>query len=84
MNVITVGGNRHYIRTRQGWQPVTVGRPASRRVICPTCGATWFSNQPRALYCSNACRQKAYRRRRRARMEDHARRMAGLVQRELL
>jgi hypothetical protein len=84
MRVITIGGNRHYIETRDGFQPVTIGKKLHRRVICPSCGAIWFSNQPRATYCSNACRQQAYRQRRKRQMEEHNRRMALLTQRGLL
>ena len=35
------------------------------RLTCHQCGAVFFTSRPEARYCRDACRQRAYRRRRR-------------------
>ena len=41
-------------------------RPKERRLItCPTCGNPFEASRKNAVFCSNACRQKAYRLRKR-------------------
>ena len=37
---------------------------------CAACGAWFYAGRPDARYCRAACRQRAYRRRRRARSAD--------------
>ena len=35
------------------------------RRVCVECGSVFFTSRPEARYCQAACRQRAYRRRRR-------------------
>jgi len=44
------------------------------RRICRQCGAMFYASRPEAQYCQAACRQRAYRRRRRLAREVDPRR----------
>jgi len=46
------------------WRRCGEGRGCHRRV-CLSCGVVFFTIRPEAKYCRAACRQRAYRRRRR-------------------
>lgn len=41
----------------------------THRGCCEVCGVTFYSNKPTAAYCSDKCRQAAYRKRKEAQME---------------
>lgn len=45
------------------WQRRGDHRGCYRRV-CATCGGVFYTGRPEARYCRAACRQKAYRQRR--------------------
>jgi hypothetical protein len=83
MHVIKVQ-NRFYLETKSGYHAVTIGSKKTRQVTCPVCGTRYFTSQPKAQYCSNACRQKAYRRRTKKARQDHANRLARAAQDGLL
>ena len=46
------------------WQRRGDHRGCYRRV-CPACGRVFYAGRPEARYCRAACRQRAYRRRKR-------------------
>ena len=50
------------------WRRHGEGRGCHRRV-CLSCGVVFFTIRPEARYCRAACRQRAYRQRRR--LERH-------------
>lgn len=58
--IIAVGGEQY-----RAW--LTGTEPRRPRKTCPVCGKTWAAAISRtdAVYCRNACRQKAWRLRRR-------------------
>lgn len=37
------------------------------RRVCPVCGTVFYAGRPQATYCRAACRQRAYRHRRKMR-----------------
>lgn len=54
----------YHSRDRYSVPPILL-EPVRRNVRCRTCRSTFATTRPReADYCSNACRQKAYRKRR--------------------
>jgi hypothetical protein len=53
----------HYTRTRRA------ARAVAREKACETCGAPFTGTRRDARHCSSACRQKAYRERRKSRVE---------------
>jgi len=41
----------------------------TRRGCCEVCGTVFYSNKPTAAYCSDKCKQAAYRKRKEAAQE---------------
>ena len=56
---------------KAAWQRRGDHRGCYRRV-CGPCGAVFYASRPEATYCRAACRQRAYRRRVRLRLETTA------------
>jgi hypothetical protein len=60
----TASGARRFVR----WSEKVAGLEALPRASCHACGTPFTRSRAGARYCSNACRQDAYRHRRAGRL----------------